>query len=105
MGLSNGGQWEFPGGKCHQGEDHHVALRREIKEELQVEVAIGDSLGSYLHKYSDKTINLHCFLVQHWTGEFVPTDHDQLQWCDLHQLKTIGLSAADLPFVERLQRL
>lgn len=102
-GLSNAGQWEFPGGKRNPDECHAAALIREIDEELRVKIVVGESLGSTTHRYSDKTIELHCFLVDIWSGDFVLTDHDDLQWHSIEQLRELRLSAADVPFVERIQ--
>ncbi len=102
-GLSNAGQWEFPGGKRKSEETFEAALIREIAEELNVGIEVGQSLGSYTHHTKSIDINLHCFIVRDWQGEFMPTDHDKLQWCSVEELKLVGLSAADVPFVDRLQ--
>ncbi len=104
QGLSNAGQWEFPGGKRNTNEDFVSALVREIDEELQVQIVVGDSLGSETYNYPDKIIELHCFIVEQWTGDFVPTDHDELQWCSIAQLATVNFSAADVVFVNRIRK-
>jgi len=102
-GLPNAGLWEFPGGKQHADESAVAALYREIREELGVTPIIGASLGSRLHHYDDKTINLHCFFVNQWQGEFVPVDHDKLQWFTLDELAALSMSAADIPFIDRIR--
>ncbi len=102
-GISNAGQWEFPGGKRKPDESHTATLIREIDEELHVKIVVGESLGSVTHSYADKTIKLQCFLIEEWTGDFVLTDHDSLQWQSIEQLRELPLSAADVPFVERIR--
>lgn len=101
-GLSNQGQWEFPGGKRNLEETFEAALIREITEELGVSIVVGHSLGSYSHDSSSRTINLHCFVVRDWHGEFVPVDHDALQWCTVDELRLLRLSDADVPFIDRI---
>ena len=101
-GLSNAGQWEFPGGKKKVTETFESALIREIAEELSVDIVVGQSLGSYSHNTNTLNIDLHCFVVSDWSGEFVPTDHDKLQWYSVDELQSIRLSDADVPFVERI---
>ena len=101
-GLSNAGQWEFPGGKRKRGETFETALIREIAEELSVSIEPGISLGSYTHKTDTLIVELHCFIVPVWQGEFQPVDHDKLQWCTVDELRALRLSDADVPFVDRI---
>lgn len=101
-GLSNAGQWEFPGGKRKVAETFESALIREIAEELRVDIEVGPSLGSYSHNTNAVKIELHCFVVSDWSGKFVPTDHDKLQWFSVDELQSLRLSDADVPFVERI---
>ena len=91
-GLPNAGLWEFPGGKQNTDESAVDALYREINEELGVTPLIGASLGSLVHHYTDKSINLHCLFVHEWQGEFVPSDHDKLQWFTLDELAVLPMS-------------
>lgn len=102
--LTASGQWEFPGGKRNLDETAVEALQREIAEELNVRIVVGESLGKLTHRYTDKTIRLECFLINHWNGEFELSDHDRMQWCSLDELTGLNLSAADIPFVDRLRQ-
>jgi len=90
--------WEFPGGKLRPQETHQQALAREILEELSVEITDLSFLGSSIHHYPNLTINLHCYVVSAWVGEFALTDHDAMQWYGLPQLEEIKLCDADLAF-------
>ena len=105
--LHNGGLWEFPGGKRKPDESFEHALAREVAEELHVRIHAGQlsgcSLGNYVHKTGSLEIELHCFMVLLWQGEFVPTDHDQIKWCAVEELRSMQLSAADVPFIDRIE--
>lgn len=105
-GLSNAGLWEFPGGKRDSGESREAALVREILEEFNVTIRAehleDHALGVNTHHTETALIELHCFVVNWWHGEFTPTDHDKLQWCTADELQKIALSEADVPFVSRI---
>ena len=101
--LSNGGLWEFPGGKQRTDESPAEALIREIQEELSVTPVIGESLGTSIHHYTEKSIELHCMFVSHWQGEFIPVDHDKLDWFSLDELVKLAMSDADVPFIARIE--
>lgn len=105
-GLSNAGLWEFPGGKRDPGESLEQALVREVAEELSVHIDVsqlqGSSLGHVSHRAGSRNIELHCFMVSNWQGEFVLTDHDKIKWCSMAELKCLELSGADVAFVERV---
>ena len=101
--LSNGGLWEFPGGKQRTDESPAEALIREIQEELSVAPVIGKSLGTSIHHYPGKSIELHCMFVSQWQGEFIPVDHDKLAWFSLDELVKLTMSDADVPFIARIE--
>lgn len=75
-----GGMWEFPGGKLQEGEDLPGCLKREICEELGVEVAVGASLGVYQHAYTHFRVTLHAFECTITDGEPRPLEADDLRW-------------------------
>lgn len=81
-----------------QQETHQQALEREILEELSVQIGHSSFLGSHIHHYPDVAVNLHCYLVSGWLGEFKLTDHDAMQWYGIAQLATLELCAADEAF-------
>ena len=101
--MSNGGLWEFPGGKQRTDESPAEALIREIQEELSVTPVIGESLGTSIHHYTEKSIELHCMFVSHWQGEFIPVDHDKLAWFSFDELVKLAMSDADVPFIARIE--
>jgi A/G-specific adenine glycosylase len=75
-----GGLWEFPGGKQDPGEDLEICLQRELKEELDVEVEVGDHLGTFDHTYTHFSISVHAFFAYILEGEPQLLDHTELAW-------------------------
>lgn len=109
-GRSMAGLWEFPGGKVEPGETLTQALVREIREELQVDIEVGNYLGENLHAPEPVAgntappmrIRLHAFQIDSWTGQFELTDHDKMLWGASQQIRSLQWSPADVPFVELL---
>jgi len=102
------GRWEFPGGKVEAGETDHDAVVRECREELGVEVAVGERLGA------DVTLPgagpgglwvLRVWLATIRTGTPVPLEHRSLRWLGSEELFDVPWLPADLPLVVELQRL
>ncbi len=75
-----GGMWEFPGGKVKPGETLQACLKREICEELGVDVQVGELLGVYEHAYSHFRVTLHAFLTVLVDGNPQPLEHTELRW-------------------------
>lgn len=97
---SQGGKWEFPGGKLHDGESAQEALVREITEELRVEIEVGEPLPVSTHDYGDFAITLHPFRCTLAAGEPDPVEHEEIAWLEPTKLAGIDWAAADVPIVE-----
>ncbi|HEX7011971.1 MAG TPA: 8-oxo-dGTP diphosphatase MutT [Steroidobacteraceae bacterium] len=103
-GKHMAGQWEFPGGKLDEGETALEALKRELLEELGIEVQGGQALIAYEHSYPDRRVLLDLWLVTSYRGEPQPLDAAALKWVALEELDSAGLLEADRPMIPVLRR-
>jgi 8-oxo-dGTP diphosphatase len=97
------GLWEFPGGKIADGERAADALRRELAEELGIDVVASEPYLDLHHKYPDRAVYLEFFLVTAWTGEPTGLEGQGLRWVSPPDLDPKMLLPADAPVVEALQ--
>ena len=100
-GTHLAGHWEFPGGKQHTGETLADSLTREIREELDAGVAVGDELLATTHPYSDRTIELHFFRCT-LTSEPRSVLGQEIRWVPRKKLGTLPLPPADENLVHLL---
>ena len=96
-------KWEFPGGKIEVGETKEEALRRELKEEMELEVDVLGHLIDVYHEYPDFTMNMYCFKCVAKTDKFLLNVHHDFKWLKLDELNTLDWAPADMPIVEKLQ--
>lgn len=90
-----GGLWEFPGGKVMEGEDLPTCLRREIKEELGVDVEVGEHLGVYRHAYTHFRVTLHAFHCLLPAGEPYPIQASDIRWVKPTELAAFPMGKID----------
>ncbi|WP_227793371.1 8-oxo-dGTP diphosphatase MutT [Paenibacillus guangzhouensis] len=102
-GKSQAGLWEFPGGKIESGESIVACIRRELMEELQIDVDIGSYFGTHEHQYETANIRLIAYKVSYLQGEIRLIDHDAYCWVRREVLHTIAFAPADVQFVQMLQ--
>ena len=98
-----GGLWEFPGGKREPGESFEQCLVREIREELGVEIAVGDLYEEISHDYPEKSIRLKFFICRLLAGEPQPLDCAAVKWIALPELDNHEFPAADSRLLEKLK--
>jgi len=96
-------KWEFPGGKIEINETPEQCLKREMKEEFDIDVSVGEYLGSSIYHYDHISIELMAFRASWDSGEIDLKDHDDFRWISLEQLTEFDFAPADLIFVEKLQ--
>lgn len=97
------GFWEFPGGKVESNETLKNCLKRELKEELDIDVTIGDYIGQSTYDYGNKLIRLHAFIVPVDSTTFSLTDHDRSKWLNYDDLEEMKWAPADIPIVYQLK--
>jgi 8-oxo-dGTP diphosphatase len=102
-GKHMAGGWEFPGGKLEPGEAPLDGLKRELREELGVEVHDANPLIAYEHAYADRSVLLDLWLVSRFVGQPASLDGQALQWVELDQLDKVGLLEADRPMIAALR--
>ena len=94
-------KWEFPGGKVEEGEDFESCLKREIKEELGVEIEVTERLPSNTHAYSNqKYIKLIPFRCSLRTFEIDLKEHLKIEWSSPRELLKFDWAEADIPIVQ-----
>ena len=96
------GLWEFPGGKIALGEEPHAALKRELAEELGIEVTASAPFMDLHHEYPDRIVDLEFFLVTNWRGEPRGLESQGLRWVSARELDAAELLPADAPVVAKL---
>jgi 8-oxo-dGTP diphosphatase len=99
------GAWEFPGGKLRPGESPPLALSRELREELGIEVEQAVELVTLTHDYPDRTVLLEFLRVAEWRGEPRGLEGQRLRWEMPGRLLATGLLPADQPVAAMLSRL
>jgi len=103
-GGPNGGLWEFPGGKIEPGESAEEALRREIKEELDLDIEVGERLGAVFGGGPSGDLVLEGYRARlRRPGGCVLRDHDDVRWVVPEELAGFPFAPADRPFVELLR--
>jgi mutator protein MutT len=98
-----GGLWEFPGGKREPGESFEQCLARELREELGVEVSVGELFESVTHAYPEKTVHLRFYVSRLVRGEPQPLGCAALRWVSKLELDEHAFPAADAGLLEKIQ--
>ena len=96
--------WEFPGGKIRDGESAPDALKRELAEELGIEMLTIEPFESLEHDYADFAVAIDFFLVRDWRGTPVGREHQSLKWITPSELCEETLLPADAPLVAALKK-
>jgi 8-oxo-dGTP diphosphatase len=95
------GLWEFPGGKCEDGESHERCLVRELREELGCDAVIGAKLFEVAHVYPERTVELHFFRCQ-LRGQPQSLLGQEIRWVDRTELRTLDFPPADEELIRML---
>ena len=99
------GGWEFPGGKIEAGEKPEQALIREIKEELAVEIEVGELLHTVEYDYPTFHLTMHCFICTLVSGELELKEHQAAKWLTKETLDSVEWLPADVEVAEKVKGL
>jgi 8-oxo-dGTP diphosphatase len=97
-------KWEFPGGKIKANETPEACLAREMREEFEIEVKVGEHLGSSVYHYPEISIELLAYRTVLYSGTITMNAHDEYQWVSLQDLDQYDFAPADVPFVQMIGR-
>lgn len=100
-----GGLWEFPGGKIEPGETITECIRREILEELGIEIEVGEHLITLDHAYTHFHVTLNVYHCRHVSGEPRPIECDEVRWVELDELDQFPFPKANVTIIEALQKI
>ncbi len=98
------GKWEFPGGKIREGETPEECVKREIREELDIDIEAGDLLHSTQHTYNHAAIELYFFETTYLSGEIKLKEYRDIRWVEKKDLRNYDLPEANLPLLNILEK-
>lgn len=102
---SNGGLWEFPGGKVEKGESPEQALSRELKEELNLYVKVGGHFGDNHFETVRAKFELKLYVCRRLSGTIFLTEHSEFAWITLDQIDNYKFLSGDYIFLDRLKAI
>lgn len=97
--------WEFPGGKIEEGETPNQALVREIREELDTIIEVGELLDTVQYDYPGFHLIMHCYLCTIKSGNLVLKEHKAAKWLTKEELDTVDWLPADIRLVDKIKKL
>ena len=102
-GKHLGGFWEFPGGKLEEGESFQDCLQRELREELGIQVRVGELLAAVEHNYPEQTLQIHFYRCALDSGTPSPIECDAVEWITPSMLNDYAFPPADAGVLAEIQ--
>lgn len=97
------GGWEFPGGKIEEGEAPEHALKREIMEELDTEILVGELIHTIEYDYPAFHLSMDCFWCEVVSGDLVLKEHEAAKWVTKNELDSVDWLPADITLIDVLK--
>ena len=98
------GGWEFPGGKIEEGENPQEALVREIREELETEIRVGEMIDTIEYDYPTFHLSMDCFWAEIVSGKLILKEHEAAKWLKKNELNLVEWLPADITLIAKIDK-